>query len=91
MGPQHGGTASLTGVTQATNLTHMVKTQVYLRPEELDALHRTARRSGRSVADLVREAIRCVWLRRPARGPVALWDGVPTRTSVEHDTIYDEP
>lgn len=72
-------------------MTHMVKTQVYLRAEELDALHRVARRSGRSVADLVREAIRKAWLRPEARGPVALWDGKPSRTSAEHDRIYDEP
>lgn len=72
-------------------MTHMVKTQVYLREEELHALHRTARRSGRSVADLVREAVRRVWLRPAGRGPVALWDGTPTRTSVDHDAIYDEP
>jgi hypothetical protein len=78
-------------VAGCSNLTHMVKTQVYLRPEELDALRRTARRSGRPVADLAREAIRRVWLRPTARGAVALWDGLPTRTSVEHDTIYDEP
>jgi hypothetical protein len=69
----------------------MVKTQVYLRDEELKALHRTARRSGRPVAALVREAVRRVWLRPPASGPVALWDGTPKHTSVEHDTIYDEP
>ncbi len=50
----------------------------------------TALRSGRSVADLVREAIRRVWLRPSADGPVALWDGTPSRTSVEHDVIYDE-
>lgn len=73
-------------------MTHMVKTQVYLRDEELQALHAVARRSGRSVADLVREAIRQVWL-RPSddHGPVALWDGTPARTSVDHDHIYDEP
>ena len=82
--------ARLTGVNRQNTLTHMVKTQIYLREEELDALHRTARRSGRSVAELVREAIRRVWLRPPARGPVALWDGTPARTSVEHDTMYDE-
>ena len=68
----------------------MVKTQVYLREEELEALQQTARRSGRSVADLVREAIRRVWLRPSGRGPVALWDGTPTRTSIDHDAIYDE-
>jgi hypothetical protein len=69
----------------------MVKTQVYLRAEELKALHDVARRSGRSVADLVREAIRRAWLRPQSQGPVALWDGKPSRTSVEHDRLYDEP
>ena len=69
----------------------MIKTQVYLREEELDALHQVAERSGRSVADLVREAIRKIWLRPAADGPVGLWDGDPRRTSVDHDSIYDEP
>ena len=69
----------------------MVKTQVYLREEELMALRAAAARSGRSVADLVREAIRRIWLRPESRGPVALWDGEPKRASVEHDTIYDDP
>lgn len=73
------------------NMTPMAKTQVYLRSEELDALHGVAERSGRSVADLVREAIRRVWLRPEAQGPVALWDGMPSHTSVDHDHIYDEP
>lgn len=72
-------------------LTHMIRTQVYLREEELEALHHVAERSGRSVADLVREAIRKVWLRPAADGPVGLWDGEPGRTSVDHDSIYDEP
>lgn len=80
-----------TGVIFNVNMTPMVKTQVYLRPEELDALHHVAARSGRSVADLIREAIRRVWLRPPSRGPVALWDGEPKRSSVDHDSIYDEP
>ncbi len=68
----------------------MIKTQVYLREEELAALHEAAERSGRSVAELVREAIRRVWLRPDADGPVGLWEGAPGRTSVEHDSIYDE-
>jgi hypothetical protein len=68
----------------------MVKTQVYLRDEELEALHRVSAESGRSVASLIRDAIRRVWLRREASGPVALWDGEPGRTSVEHDAIYDD-
>jgi Ribbon-helix-helix protein, copG family len=72
-------------------MTPMTKTQIYLREEELDALHEVARRSGKSVAALVREAIRQVWLRPDAKGPVALWDGKPRRPSTEHDTVYDEP
>jgi len=68
----------------------MIKTQVYLREEELKALHDVAERSGRSVADLVREAIRKVWLRPEGNGPVGLWDGPPRRASVDHDSIYDE-
>jgi hypothetical protein len=69
----------------------MVKTQVYLGEEELDALHQAAERSNRSVADLIRDAIRRVWLRPRGQGPVALWDGKPRRTSVDHDSIYDTP
>ena len=69
----------------------MVKTQVYLREEELAALREAAARSGRSVADLVREAIRTTVLRPKASGPVGLWDGEPRRVSVDHDAIYDQP
>ena len=82
--------ATLMYVTLISKLTYMVKTQVYLPAEDLEALQKIARRSGRSVADLVRDAIRRVWLRPAAGGPVALWDGDPTGTSVEHDAIYDE-
>ena len=70
-------------------MTPMVKTQVYLGRDELEALHRAAERSQRSVADLIREAIRTVWLRPTHRGPVGLWSGDPRRTSVDHDSIYD--
>jgi hypothetical protein len=69
----------------------MEKTQVYLRKEELDALRKAAARSKRSVADLIREAIRKVVLTPQADGPVAIWDGEPKRMSVDHDSIYDEP
>jgi hypothetical protein len=68
----------------------MVKTQVYLRQEELDALREIAARSGRSVAELVRDAIRKVVLKPQDSGPVALWDGEPKRTSIQHDSIYDD-
>jgi hypothetical protein len=69
----------------------MQKTQVYLREEELAALREAAARSGRSVAELVRDAIRKVVLKPRSEGPVAIWDGEPKRTSVDHDTVYDEP
>ena len=68
----------------------MEKTQVYLRKEELAALREAASRSGRSMADLIREAIRTVVLKPTASGPVAIWDGTPGRTSIEHDSVYDE-
>ena len=67
----------------------MTKTHVYLRDEELEALREAAKRTGRSVAELVRDAVRQVWLRPQSQGPVALWDGEPRRTSMDHDdTIY---
>jgi hypothetical protein len=69
----------------------MEKTQIYLRKEELEALRKAAARSGRSVADLVRDAIRKVVLKPQAAGPVAIWDGTPKRTSIEHDSVHDEP
>jgi len=69
----------------------MEKTQVYLPKEELDALRKAAARSGRSVADLVREAIRKVVLKPETSGPVAIWDGEPKRSSDDHDSIYDKP
>jgi Ribbon-helix-helix protein, copG family len=68
----------------------MEKTQIYLRKEELDALRKAAARSGRSVAELVREAVRKTVLKPNGGGPVAIWDGEPLRTSLEHDTVHDE-
>lgn len=68
----------------------MVQTQNYLSSEEMHVLRTTAPPTGRSVSALVREAIKRVWIQRPAEGPGALWDGVPSRTSAGHDSIYDE-
>jgi hypothetical protein len=68
----------------------MEKTQVYLRKEELEALRKAAARTGRSIAALVRDAIRQVVLKPPAAGPVAIWDGQPKRSSIEHDSVHDE-
>ena len=72
-------------------MTHMEKTQVYLPKDESDALRAAAKRSGRSVAALVREAIRKVVLKPEVSGPVAIWDGDLKRTSIDHDTVHDEP
>lgn len=69
----------------------MIKTQIYFPEEELAALHQAATRAGKSVAEVVRDAVRRVVLPPARRGPVALWDGVPRRASTDHDTIYDEP
>lgn len=69
----------------------MVKTQVYLPAAELRALHAVARRKKRRVADLVREAVRQVWLRENPRGPIALWDGPFAGSSTDHDAAFDEP
>ena len=85
------GGRQLTYVTYGIRLTYMEKTQVYLPKEELEGLRRAAARSGRSVADLIREAIRKVVLRPQSTGPIALWDGEPKRTSIEHDSVHDEP
>jgi len=81
----------LTYVSNSSKVTYMIKTQVYLRKEELDALRMAAARSGRSVAALVREAIRKIVLKPQPAGPVAIWDGEPKRVSIEHDSVHDEP
>jgi hypothetical protein len=70
---------------------NMVKTQVYLPVEELKALHRLARLKKRRVADLVREAVREVWLAPQPKGPVALFHGELRGTSSEHAAAFDEP
>jgi hypothetical protein len=51
-----------------------------------------AARSGRSVAELIRDAIRkIVFKPQPqAAGPVAIWNGEPKYTSIEHDSVHDE-
>ena len=79
----------MTYVSNSRKVTYMIKTQVYLRKEELDALRMAAARSGRSVAALVREAIRKVVLKPQPTGPVAIWDGEPKRASIEHDSVHD--
>ncbi len=72
-------------------VTYMEKTQIYLRKEELAALREAAARSGRSIAELVRDAVRKTVLRPQAAGPVAIGAGEPKRGSMEHDSVHDEP
>ncbi|RTL71158.1 MAG: CopG family transcriptional regulator [Hyphomicrobiales bacterium] len=69
----------------------MEKTQVYLPKEELDAVREAAARSGRSIAEIIRDAIRQVLLKPQTDGPVAIWDGQPKRSSSDHDSVHDEP
>jgi plasmid stability protein len=69
----------------------MEKIQIYLPKEELAALRAAAARSGRSVSELVRDAIRKVVLKPPPTGLLAIWDGEPKRLSIEHDSVHDEP
>ncbi len=72
------------------NLTHMEKTQVYLEKEELEAVREAAARSGRSMAEVIREAIRKTVLKPRRHGFVAIWDGKAKTSSDDHDSIYDE-
>ena len=89
--PNRWGRIDLTYVSRKVRVTHMEKIQVYLPKEELGALRKAAALAGRSVAEVVRDAIRKVVLKPESRGFVDLWDGELKRTSVEHDSIYDEP
>ena len=79
----------MTGGTIDPNMSPMIKTQVYSPEPDLKALRRAAKKAGKSVAEMIREAVRRTWLRPAPAGPVALWNG-KTRTSVDHDSIYDK-
>jgi hypothetical protein len=73
----------------------VTKTQVYLPEEQIARLHLLAKRDGKSVAAIIRDAIGATLEKAlPAnakQGPVALWAGEIKRTSIDHDSIYDEP
>jgi hypothetical protein len=68
----------------------MAKMHLYLTKMELNALRQAAAHSGRSVSELVRDAIRKTVLKPSEAGPVAIWDGKPRQTSLEHDSVHDE-
>jgi len=42
------------------------------------------------MAEVVREAIRAVVLKPSNDGFVAIWEGEPKRSSIEHDSVHDE-
>jgi hypothetical protein len=65
----------------------MEKIQIYLRKEELEALRQATAQSGRSVAELVRETLRKTVFKPHATGPIAIWEGKPKRSSIEHDEL----
>jgi hypothetical protein len=69
----------------------MEKIQLHPRKDELAALRKVAGRTGQSVEDLVREAIRKLVWRPTAEGSVALRDGKPRRPAIDHDSVHDEP
>ena len=62
-----------------------------LKGKSNEALRKADARSGRVVADLVRDAIRKILLKPQAIGRIAILDGEPKRASIEHDSIHDEP
>ncbi len=84
--------SELTGDAQAVSMTpmKMTKTQVYFDPADLKALRRVAKARGRSMADLIRDAVQSVWLQGAAHGPVDLWRGPLNGGSVEHDAAFDQ-
>jgi hypothetical protein len=45
---------------------------------------------GRSMAEVIREAIRKTVLKPRRHGFVAIWDGKLKRSSLDIDSIYDE-
>jgi plasmid stability protein len=69
----------------------MEKIQVYLRKDEIGALRKAAARTGRSVAAVVRDAIRKAVLKPQSPGFVGIWNGKLKRSSAEHDSVHDEP
>ena len=68
----------------------MKKIQVYLEKEDLQAVRDAATRSGRSMAQVIREVVRKTLLKPQRHGFVAIWDGKLKVSSDDHDSIYDE-
>ena len=81
----------MTGVVISTIMTPiMIKTQVYIEANDLKRLHVLAKKKQRSVAEMIREAIRSVWLEeKNPEGPIDLWSKPIHIASTDHDSIYD--
>jgi hypothetical protein len=47
-------------------------------------------RRPRGRGGAIRDAIRQVVLKPQGQGPVAIWDGEPKRTSIDHDSLHDD-
>lgn len=47
--------------------------------------------SGLGIAQIVQDAIRRLVAKPQVEGPVAIWEGGPARTSVNHDSVHDQP
>jgi hypothetical protein len=44
-----------------------------------------------NIVRLIHNATRMIAPKRPAAGPVAIWDGEPKRACTDHDVVYDQP
>jgi hypothetical protein len=62
----------------------MKKTRVYSREKELDVRRKATARSSRTVSAVAQDSSHSE-LKPRVSGPVAIWDGKPKRTSIEHD------
>lgn len=71
----------------------MVRTQVYLEPEQVTSLRQMAEEQDRSVAELVREALD-LYLGRLAMDPWDLLVGIGASGrddgALHHDEVYDQ-
>jgi hypothetical protein len=66
----------------------MKKTRVYSRKKALDVRRKATARSSRAVSAVAQDSSRPE-LKPRVSGPVAIWDGTPKRSSIEHD-VCDE-
>lgn len=68
----------------------MSRVLVYLNEGELRALREVAKRSGKSLSCVVREAAQKVWLRPKLRGPFGLQERRWPHPAPDLDKVHDE-